>query len=123
MQGFIQQFNNLNLNNIGDPNFAAGQKLQDIQELSRTDYNVAPFDGPINTNQCFDIALPNLVAFNNEWINLGHFIDTFYTNSQHGLLDVGSYYTKYINLRNNIPPEVNRIHNLGNINDNQKRYF
>lgn len=103
------------LANIGDPGFDVNQKRSDLQQVLRIDIggrNVDPF-------ALFQQDWQDIDVFNNEFINIGREITHFY-QSQHGIINVGTRYKTYTDIRNEFQALYHQVFRSQTLTQEQK---
>jgi hypothetical protein len=118
MEGFVNQFNAINIAAIGDGAFPPAQKLADLQAIRRIDFN--NLLAPINFRALLQTDWDNIDHFNNALINVQNLLTGFYDQGEHGILNCGAKYASFLAVRTAGRNLVLGIQNNANLNANQR---
>ncbi|KAM9977704.1 hypothetical protein ACTFIR_011576 [Dictyostelium discoideum] len=107
MERIINQFNNLTVATIGDQQFDAATKVNDARGILNNIYAGEDLVLSLKDN-IKSITIDQVEGFNRKLRDVKEEIQD-YVQSEHGILNVGSYYSKYVNFRNRIRTRVGAV--------------
>ncbi|KYQ94480.1 hypothetical protein DLAC_04782 [Tieghemostelium lacteum] len=120
MDQLIQQINDLDiLEDIGDPTFSRRTKRSHLRGISKMENPINNEDLTDSKNRIRNIPKPQVEIFSRFLNQLKEKLDNFY-QSEHGLINVGSYYSKYTEIKTKSRKRVSNIMNNNDLTNDHK---